>query len=143
MQWLSPIKPYFKLNVNGATFSIHKSAGIGAIVCDHAGRVEAALSKKLYAPIGPMEIEARALDEGVNFSWEVGIRDLVVESDSQVATIIEGTRLKLLEFRHAIISHVKTQGNRPAHIFAQYVKNIDDYVSWIEENPIMIESVLV
>ena len=60
-----------------------------------------------------------------------------------IANIIDGTRLKLLEFRHAIISHVKTQGNRPAHIFAQYVKNIDDYVSWIEENPIMIESTLI
>ena len=60
-----------------------------------------------------------------------------------IANIIEGTWLKLLEFRHTIISHVKTQGNQPAHIFAQYVKNIDDYVSWIEENPIMIESVLV
>ena len=32
--------------------------------------------------IGPMEIVAKALEEGVNFSWDVGIRNLVVESDS-------------------------------------------------------------
>ena len=82
MQWLSLVEPYFKLNVDGVTFSIHKSTGIGAIVRDHAGRVEATLSKKLYAPLGPMEIEAKALEEGVNFAWDVGIRDLVVESTS-------------------------------------------------------------
>ena len=82
-----------------------------------------------------MEIEAKALEEGVNFAWEVGIKDLVVESDSQVvidalkgngivlvciANIIEGTGPKLLEFRHTIISKVKKQGNRPAHILTQY-----------------------
>lgn len=49
MQWLSLIKLCFKLNVDGATFSIHKFAGIGAVVRDHAGRVEAALSKKLWS----------------------------------------------------------------------------------------------
>ena len=54
--------------MDGVTFSTHKSAGIGALICDHAGRVEAALSKKLYAPLGPMEIEAKALEEGVNFA---------------------------------------------------------------------------
>ena len=70
--------------MDGVTFSTHKSTGIGALICDHAGRVEAALSKKLYAPLGPMEIEAKALEEGVNFAWDIGIRDLVVESDSQI-----------------------------------------------------------
>lgn len=44
--------------------------------------MEAALSKKLYGPLGPMEIEAKTLEEGVNFALDVGIRDLVVESDS-------------------------------------------------------------
>ena len=70
MQWLSPVEPYFELNVDGATFSIRKSTGIGAVVRDHAGRVEATLSKKLYPPLGPMEIKAKVLEEGVNFSWE-------------------------------------------------------------------------
>ena len=143
--------------MDGVTFFTHKSVGIRAVICDHTGRVEAALSKKLYAPLGPMEIEAKALEEGVNFAWDVGIRDLVVESDSQIvidafkgdgiapmfiANIIEGTRFKLLEFRRILIYHVKRLGNRPAHILAQYAKNIDGHVTWIEENPNMIVSVL-
>lgn len=73
MAWSSLAEPWFKLNVGGATFSTHKSAGIGAVICDHAMRVEAVWSKKLYTPLGPMEIEAKSLEEGVNFAWDVGI----------------------------------------------------------------------
>ena len=81
----------------------------------------------------------------------------MVESDSQIvidafkgdgiapmfiANIIEGTRFRLLEFRRILIYHVKRLGNRLAHILAQYAKNIDGHVTWIEENPNMIVSVL-
>ena len=40
------------------------------------------------------------------------------------------------------MSHVKHQGNKPAHILATYakeVKNSDNYVTWIVENPNLIE----
>ena len=54
------------------------------------------------------------MEEGVQFAWDVGIRDIVKESDSQlfiyalmgssdppvvIANIIEGIRQKLYEFR--------------------------------------------
>ena len=68
VQWSSPAEPWFKLNVDGVTFFTYKSIGIRAVICDHTRRVEAALSKKLYAPLGPMEIEAKALEKGVNFA---------------------------------------------------------------------------
>ena len=37
------------------------------------------------------------------------------------------------------------QGNRSAHILVSYVKevlNSDNYVTWIEENPMLIKSAL-
>ena len=34
------------------------------------------------------------------------------------------------------------QSNCPAHILAHYDNNTDNYVTWIKENPNMIESVL-
>ena len=37
------------------------------------------------------------------------------------------------------------QGNRSAHIFASYVKEVvdsDNYVTWMEENPMLIKSAL-
>ena len=84
MHWSLLVEPWFKLNIDGVTFATHESIGIGAVIRDYTGRVEVALSKKLYAHLGPLEIEAKALEEGVSFAWNVSIRDLVVESDSHI-----------------------------------------------------------
>ena len=91
MHWSLLVEPWFKLNVDGVTFATHESIGIGAVIRDYTGRVEVALSKKLYAHLGPLEIEAKALEEGVSFAWNVSIRDLVVESDSHI--VIDALRV--------------------------------------------------
>ena len=62
MHWSLSVEPWFKLNVNGATFATHESIEIGAVIRDYTRRVEVALSKKLYAHLGPLEIEAKALE---------------------------------------------------------------------------------
>lgn len=45
--------------------------------------MEEALSKKLHLPLGPLEAETKAMEEGVYFAWDVGVRD-VFESDSNI-----------------------------------------------------------
>ena len=55
---------------------------------------------------------------------------------------IEGIQLKRQDFRSTQISHMKRQSNRSAHILAQFAKNINNYVVWIEENLYIIESIL-
>ena len=40
------------------------------------------------------------------------------------------------------VSHVKRSGNRPAHILAQYARDLDSYVTWVEENSVFLEFVL-
>ena len=148
---------WFKVNVDGATFAQSQTVGVGVLICDFASRVEAALSKRLFVPLGPLETEAKAMEEGIMFGWDVGVRDVVVESDSQIvistllgsseppigiATIFEGIHQNLQDFRQVQFSSVKRCGNRLAHILAQYVKNNVSYVIWIEENLSMIESAL-
>ena len=49
------------------------------VVCDHEGQVTAALSKLILRPLGPLEIEAKAMEIGISFAWDVGIRDMVVK----------------------------------------------------------------
>ena len=84
--------------------------GFGAIISDHVSRVEATLSKHFAAPLGMLETKVKAMEERVLFPWDVGIRDIVVGSDSMIvidafmgssdplvviANIIERTRQKL------------------------------------------------
>ena len=105
---------WFKVNVDGATFAQSQTVGVGVLICDFASRVEAALSKRLFVPLGPLETEAKAMEEGIMFGWDVGVRDVAVESDSQIvistllgsseppigiATIFEGIYQKLQDFR--------------------------------------------
>ena len=42
-------------------------------------------------------------------------------------------------FLIGVFSRIKRQGSRPAHILAQYAKDILSYETWIEDYPCMIE----
>ena len=48
-------------------------------------------NKKQCAHLGSLEIQAKALEEGVSFAWDTNIRDLVVESDSHI--VIDALRV--------------------------------------------------
>ena len=54
------------------------------MIRDHHGDVVAALSKKLKAPLGAIKVEAKAMEEAVNFTWDMGIQDCLFESDSLI-----------------------------------------------------------
>ena len=128
------------------------------VIRDHAGRVTAALSKIVHQPLGPLDIEAKAMEKGVTFAWDVGIRDLNFEGDSKivsnalmgmgsspvaVSNILTGVSQRLQGFRLVKVSYVMRQGNSSAHILASYAKkvlNSDDNVIWIEKNPTLIKS---
>ena len=68
--------------MDSATFEHQKEARIGVVIWDHQGVVVAALSKKLKVPLGALEMEAKAMEEVVEFAWNMGIRDCVFESDA-------------------------------------------------------------
>ena len=46
---------------------------------DHEGQVIAAMSKKLWVPLGPLEAEVKAMEEGILFAWDVGLQDVIFE----------------------------------------------------------------
>ena len=47
-----------------STFKSIHSSGVGVVIHDFAGTVEATLSKNIPYLLGPLEIEAKALEEG-------------------------------------------------------------------------------
>nr|POE92192.1 hypothetical protein CFP56_53905 [Quercus suber] len=82
--WKPPPLGSFKVNINGALFSKTKQSGVGVMVCDEKGNVIAAMSRKLDLPLGALETKAKALEIGVKFAEEVGLRDVVFEGNSQL-----------------------------------------------------------
>ena len=110
----------------------------------------AAVSKKMAVPLGALETEAKVMEMGVRFAAEVGIRDAIFEGDSilvynavhgsgsaltTIQNIVTGILRQAQGFRTFTFSHVKWQGNVPAHVLVQYAGNVDDYVTWLEECP--------
>ena len=102
-----------------------------------------------------LEAEAKAMDEATLFAWDVGVMDVIFETDSisvshalvdpanakiTIASLVAGTHSKLQKFRSFEVSHVKRQANFPAHALAACAKDIDFFVSWMEECPPFIES---
>ena len=84
VKWVPPLAGRYKVNVDGAVFSRWKQAGVGVVVQDDAGPVIAALCTKLYTLLGPLEVEAKAMEIGVKFAKEVRVRDVIFEGHSLI-----------------------------------------------------------
>ena len=155
--WSPPNYPLYKINVDGAVFSSQKAAGIGVIVRDYEGNFIARLSKKIHAPLGAIEVEAKALEAGIFFEKEVGIREFILEGDSAVtiqalkevshapssiASMIYGSLIECHEFRNVVFSHVRQQDNKTTHLLAKHALGVVDFSAWIEELPYFLEQAL-
>ena len=143
--WQPPSQGSYKVNMDGTVFTNRKQAGAGVIIRDGNGEVIAALSKKWKCPLGAIEAEAKALEAGVNFAWEIGIREAEFEMDSlmicnalhglesppsSIVNVLDGVRNQVLSFRQWKFSHIKRQGNVPAHLLAQHARNVKDYSAY-------------
>ncbi|XP_023875797.1 uncharacterized protein LOC111988232 [Quercus suber] len=82
VKWSPPAQGCYKVNVDGVVFTKRKQTGIGVIVRDDAGEVVAVMCKRMAVPLGAMEAETKAMETGVHFTADVGIRDAIFEGDS-------------------------------------------------------------
>ena len=142
--WSPPKPPWFKVNVDGAVFSSLKSVGVGIVVRDQWGNVAAAMSKLVHAPLGPLETEAKAMEEATQFARDTGFLDVIFESDSStviqslngslippasIVNIISGSLQAIRYFRQVQFVYVPRMGNKAAHGLAQYARNISSFVT--------------
>ena len=156
--WSPPSAPSFKINVDGAIFTKQGMAGLGVLVWDELGRVIIALSKRVQALLGAVEVKAKAFEAGMQFAKDIGVQDFILEGGSltiyqalsglsEAPTSVDSMVQVLLsfnrEFRKFSFSHVRRQGNKPAHLLAKHVKGIVDFSTWLEENPCFLEQTLL
>ena len=60
--WVPPAGSLYKVNVDGAVFSAQKEVGVGVLIQDDKGLVVAVLSTKICAPLGALEVKAKAFE---------------------------------------------------------------------------------
>ena len=116
------------LSPMGAVFKVWKAAGVGVVIRDSHGQVVAVLSKKINSPLGPLEIEAKAFEAGLQFAKDVDIYDFIVEVDSlvvynalcdhstppsSVAHVISGMLKNYGACYRIEFSHTRRQDNKP------------------------------
>ena len=118
----------------------------------------AAISKKINALLGPLEAEMKAWEEGVQFTREVGVYDFTLEGDSLVLfnalsglsnppavveSVVRGVLMACGSCYKVDFSHIKRQGNSPAHLLAKHALGIVDYETWVEASPCFLEQALI
>ena len=123
------------------------------VIRDKEGRLGAALSKKIQAPLGAVEAKAKAFEIGLLFAKDIGVHDVVLEGDSLVvynalcnnfsppssmAMVVQGIQDIYGDFRSVGFSHVRRQSNVPAHLLAKHASSIDDYMVWIERTLVVL-----
>ena len=155
--WLPPEPGFYKADVDGAVFKNLSNAGTGVLIRDYKGQVVAALSQRFFAPLGPLEVEAKAMEAAVIFARDVGIQNIIFEGDClqvynclhgtskappAVANVLNGISFHLQSFRSFDFSHIRRDGNKPAHILAQHAQFVSDFVAWVEETPSFLETVI-
>ena len=117
----------------------------------------AAMSMKVKAPLGPLEVEAKAFEAGLQFAKDLGLQDFILERDSLnvyraltglshavavVAPIVYGIIDSCHEVCNFRFPHVRRKGNTPTHVLTKHACGIVDFLVWMEENPCFLEQAL-
>ena len=127
------------MNVDGAIFKERKESGVGVIIRDVNGLVVAAMCKKFHAPLGPLEVEAKAFESGLQFAKDVGLQEFILKGDSlnvvralrglsppsvSVMSIIYGIQSSCHDVRKVLFSHVCRKGNKLAYLLTKHAISI-------------------
>ncbi|XP_065626609.1 uncharacterized protein LOC136066360 [Quercus suber] len=84
--WSPPSDGWYKVNVDGAVFKESSSCGIRVVIKNEQGQIMDDMSKKLYLPLGAVEVEAKAFEEGLLLVGDLGLKQVILEGDAQIVT---------------------------------------------------------
>ena len=150
LRWRPPPLRWYKVNVDGAILKELGHCGIEVVVQNDKGQIMGALSKLLPYPLGALETKAKAIEIGTIFAWELGLREIILEGDSQIVRNAIGNHdpgpiqvqqlvvcIKSWEskFKACKSSFTRREGKKATHLMARYAKQIFDCIIWVEDTP--------
>ena len=149
VRWCPPVLPHIKINFDAALFKELDSAGIGIVVRNSSGTVNAALSQRVLPPFSAATVEAFACRWAMEYAKEISAMDGIFEGDAEVLIkAICREDASNLEYGHVIedivlardfhfssFSHVKRLGNQVAHHLARRSKSRCELQVWFDTIP--------
>lgn len=106
--------------------------------------------KRIKLPLKALETEALAVQEGILLAWDLGLREIEIESDSQmvvsallnpeampwsISKVIEVAKLSLCCFKAQKVAHVRRKRNVAAHLMAWEAISVSDCNVLVEDTP--------
>jgi len=138
------------LNFDGAVFPELGKAGLGVVVHDNHGNAITSLSEQAPLPFSPVIVEAMAIARAITFAQELGIKEFMLEGDSEaVINNLQSTEVSLTSYGHLLESakstlttskciaftHIRRIGNIVAHNLAKHARHVRGMSVWVEDIP--------
>ena len=149
-KWRPPQAGFVKINFNGAVFDSSHSSGVGAVIRNHNEAVMASCAEILNQAYKAEEIEALAALKALQFAFDLGFQNAILEGDSlglikalkakdhnlsPCGLLVEDVKLVANSFVNLSYSHIKRNGNSVAHNLAKHTVRIPDFQVWMEDIP--------
>ena len=155
-KWEAPPRGAFKINVDGATSEQGRNFGVGVVIRDSEGKVNAAWSKYLAGLFSVMEVEFLAFESGILLAEELKISNIIIESNALTTIqsvekgeiggclghLVYGIIHSLMDFNSWSLSHAKWNYNRVAHKLAQEARRREESTVWKGTYPSMISHLI-
>ena len=85
------------MNVDAAIFKEKGTCSIGVVIRNHQGQIMGAMCKKLEFSLEALEAEAKVMEAGILFTWDLWLKDIIIEGDAQL--IIQDLNLLRLPYQ--------------------------------------------